>query len=263
MAETVQEREVVLSSRVRLARNHADLPFPSVMDEETAQESIRRVVHAMDAKGMRLLRMANLSPIQRQVLVERHLISLDLLRHAESAAALVQDDESVCVMINEEDHLRIQALQKGFALKESAQLAFAADDLLGDTLHYAFDSEWGFLTSCPTNTGTGMRASTMLHLPALTWTGEMSKVSQAIGKLGLTIRGLYGEGSEAQGDLYQLSNQITLGRTEKEILEAMQAVTAQMAGWERKARQALHTADRIALEDRLLRSMGMMERARR
>ena len=213
MAETVQERDVVLSSRVRLARNHADLPFPGVMDEEAAQESIRRAVHAMDARGMRLLRMANLSPIQRQVLVERHLISLDLLRNAETAAALVQDDESVCVMINEEDHLRIQALKSGFALKETAMLAFAADDLMGDSLHYAFDAEWGFLTSCPTNTGTGMRASTMLHLPALTWSGEMSKVSQVIGKLGLTIRGLYGEGSEAQGDIYQLSNQITLGRS--------------------------------------------------
>jgi protein arginine kinase len=261
MPEESKSEDVVLSSRVRLARNHADLPFPNAMEDEDAQESIRRSADALEPRKMRLLRMAQIPFIQRQVLVERHLISLDLIEEPMNAAVLLQDDESVSIMLNEEDHLRIQAIQKGFALEEAARLAFEADDALSEVLHYAFDNNLGYLTACPTNTGTGMRASAMLHLPALTWSGEMTKVSQAVAKLGLTMRGLYGEGSEAQGDIYQISNQVTLGRTEKEILDAIAAVVGQMIDWERKVRVALHSGDKLELEDRLFRALGIMERA--
>jgi len=255
--------DVVLSSRVRLARNHAGLPFPGKMEDAGAQESIRRTTQAMENRPLQLQRMEELSVLQRQVLVERHLISADLLRKPDQSAVLLRDDEAISIMLNEEDHLRIQALQKGLALSEAAELAFTEDDILADTIHYAFDNEWGYLTTCPTNVGTGLRVSAMLHLPALTWSGEMTKVMQAVAKLGLTLRGLYGEGSEAQGDIYQISNQVTLGRTESELIEAIQAVSGQMVEWERKVRLALHEGDRVAMEDRLMRGLGVMERARK
>ncbi|MEG0767164.1 MAG: ATP--guanido phosphotransferase, partial [Clostridia bacterium] len=228
-------------------------------------ETIRRTVQALEgsAQPYQLLRIHDVSPLQRQVLVEKHLISIDLLRHVDGAAVLLHPDETISIMINEEDHLRVQTLLPGQALDEAATLAFAVDDAIGAHVRYAFDPEWGFLTSCPTNTGTGMRASTMLHLPVLTQAEQMGRVAQAIAKLGLTIRGLYGEGSTAQGDLYQISNQITLGRTEQEMIDMLSTVVQQVAGWEREARQTLLQQDRVAVEDQLLRSLGIMERARR
>ncbi|MDR1569211.1 MAG: protein arginine kinase [Oscillospiraceae bacterium] len=263
MPDSVPDRDVVLTCRVRLARNHADLPFPGFLDVEQAQESIRRATNALEPHELRTVSLDRMTPIQRQALVERHLISRDLLRTPERSAVLLNDDETLSVMINEEDHLRVQAFVNRFDLPLAAKIAFEADDWLSSKLSFAYDIELGYLTACPTNTGTGMRASAMLHLPALTWSGEMGKVTQAVSKLGLTLRGLYGEGSEAQGDLYQLSNQVTLGRTESDILDDMQSATNQMVDWERKVRVALHAGDRIALEDRLMRALGVMERARR
>jgi len=263
MLESTLERDVALTSRVRLARNHADLPFPGFLDAEQAQESIRRVVLALEPRRLRVMTVDQLSPVQRQAMVERHLISRDLLRKPDRSAVLTSGDETLSVMINEEDHLRVQAIVNKFDLKQAASIAFEADDWLSNKLNFAYDMELGYLTACPTNTGTGMRASVMLHLPALTWSGEMPKVTQAVSKLGLTLRGLYGEGTEAQGDLYQLSNQVTLGRAEDDILDEMQAATSQMIDWERKVRVALHAGDKLALEDRLMRALGVMERARR
>ncbi|GHU74054.1 protein-arginine kinase [Clostridia bacterium] len=272
------ESDVVLTSRVRLARNHADLPFPGFLDPEKAQESIRRAAETFAPHGLRLLRMDALTSLQRQTMVERHLISRDLLRAPERTAVLLSEYEltddrfdpnadlpskMLSVMINEEDHLRVQAFVNEFNLNEAARIAFEADQWITEKLAVAYDEEFGYLTACPTNTGTGMRASTMLHLPALTWSGEMGKVTQAVSKLGLTLRGLYGEGTEALGDLYQLSNQVTLGRTEQEIIDDMQSAASQMLDWERKVRVALHAGDRIALEDRLMRAQGVMERARK
>lgn len=263
MHDAIPERDVALISRVRLARNYQDLPFPGFLDAEQAQESIRRAVAVLEPRDMKLLAIDQMQPFQRQAMVERHLISRDLLKNPERSAVMLDQSESLSVMINEEDHLRIQAFVPMFDLNAAAKLAFDADDWLSAKLSWAYDMELGYLTACPTNTGTGMRASAMLHLPALTWSGEMGKVTQAVSKLGLTLRGLYGEGTEAQGDLYQLSNQVTLGRNEHDILDDMQSATSQMIDWERKVRVALHAGDRLALEDRLMRALGVMERARR
>ena len=263
MHDSIPERDVVLTSRVRLARNHSDLPFPGFLDAEQAQESIRRIVSALTPHNMSLLAIDQMQPTQRQAMVERRLISRDLLKNPERSAVMINEDETLSVMINEEDHLRIQAFMPHYDLPTAAKAAFDADDWLLSKLTYAYDTELGYLTACPTNTGTGMRASVMLHLPGLTWSGEMGKVTQAVSKLGLTLRGQYGEGTEAQGDLYQLSNQVTLGRTEQEILDDMQSASNQMIDWERKVRVALHAGDRLALEDRLMRALGVLERARR
>ncbi|GHV26829.1 protein-arginine kinase [Clostridia bacterium] len=257
--------DVALTSRVRLARNHADLPFPGFQDLTQAQESIRRAVRALsdDKHNLRPIELDKMSDLDRQSLVERRVISRDLLRAPERCAVLRSDDEMISVMINEEDHLRIQAFSNKFDLTHAAERAFEVDDWLSESLSFAFDPELGYLTACPTNTGTGMRASVMLHLPALTWSGEMNKVTAALSKLGMTLRGLYGEGSEAQGDLYQLSNQWTLGRSEEEILDEMIAASSQMVAMERKVRLGLQLSDKITLEDRLYRAIGILERCRK
>ncbi|MDR2506134.1 MAG: protein arginine kinase [Oscillospiraceae bacterium] len=261
-SESVMDNDVAISSRMRLARNFADLPFPGFMDMEQAQESVRRCVSAL-SDTLTPYALDKLPPLKRMILVEKHLISRDLLKTPERSAAMISSDEKLSVMINEEDHLRIQSFAPAFELDLAFAKAFEADTRLQEKMNFAYDTDLGFLTACPTNTGTGMRASVMLHLPALTWSGEISKVTQAVSKLGLTIRGLYGEGTEAQGDLYQLSNQVTLGRTEEEILSDVKTAASQMVEWERRIRAALHAGDKINLEDRMLRALGVLERARK
>ena len=209
-----------------------------------------------------LLRINDLGDDERRRLVEHHLISYDLLKYPQRSAALISSGETVSVMLNEEDHLRIQGLLPGMQLERSAELAFTADDALGAQSVYAFDPQWGYLTSCPTNVGTGMRASAMLHLPAITRNGQIGAIMQAVAKLGLTVRGLYGEGSEAQGDLYQLSNQVTLGRSEEDVIRSLQAATEQIVGHERAMRERAEKKDMYALQDQLLRSWGEAVNAR-
>ena len=263
----VHQNDVVLSSRVRLARNYQDIPFPTMMNDVWAAESVRRATDAMgamdDADAYELLRLHDEAPVDRQALVERHLVSRDLIRRADIAAALIRRDGRVSIMVNEEDHLRIQTLLPGDQLETAAALARSVDDRFERTVQYAFDEQLGYLTTCPTNTGSGMRASVMLHLPALTMAGQMGAVNQGVAKLGLTIRGLYGEGSEAQGNLYQVSNQITLGRTEQEIVETIGAVGKQLTDLERRQREVLKERDEAALEDQLMRSVGVFAYARR
>ena len=265
--EIAHQNDVVISSRVRLARNYQDIPFPTMMNDVWAAESVRRATDAMasmdDSISYRLLRLHDEAPVDRQALVERHLVSRDLIRRADFAAALIRQDGRVSIMVNEEDHLRIQTLMTGDQLETAAALARSVDDRFERAVQYAFDEQLGYLTTCPTNTGSGMRASVMLHLPALTMTNQMGAVNQGVAKLGLTIRGLYGEGSEAQGNLYQVSNQITLGRTEQEIVETIAAVCKQLTGLERKMRGALKERDPVALEDQLMRSVGIFAHARR
>lgn len=264
---TAHQNDVVISSRVRLARNYQDIPFPSMMNDVWAAESVRRTTDAVAAAGdaatYRLVRLADTAVAERQALIEQHLISRDLGRRADIAAALIRQDERVSIMVNEEDHLRIQALMPGDQLATAAALAREVDECIEKKVQYAFDDQLGYLTACPTNTGSGMRASEMLHLPALTMAGQMGAVNQGVAKLGLTIRGLYGEGSEALGTLYQVSNQITLGRTEEEIVETISAVCNQLTELERKQRQALLGRDAVVLEDQLMRSVGVFTHARR
>ena len=255
---------VVVSDRVRLARNYHDLPFSTVKSPENALLCTARARQAMEAleDEYTLYQLNAMPQLERQKLVERHLISHDLLKNVDIGAALIRSDKRVSVMVNEEDHLRIQAIGNGTSLAQTAQEAFAAEEALEDVCTFSFDPQLGYLTSCPTNTGTGMRASLMMHLPMLTRYKQMGNVNQSIAKLGLTIRGIYGEGSEALGDLYQVSNQVTLGRTEEEIIDAVNAVGQKMIDMELALRQRAMKEKASELTDALWRSYGLLRYAR-
>ena len=259
------EQDVVISSRVRLARNYMDTPFFPKITQDQAEAMIARAQSALEgdeAAGYHITRMVELNEHERKGLVEHHLISYDLLKFAEWSAAMISSSKDVSVMINEEDHLRIQGLLPGLQLERAAELAFEADDRLSRQGKYAFDAQWGYLTSCPTNAGTGMRASTMLHLPALSATGQINAIVQAIAKLGMTVRGLYGEGSDAVGCLFQVSNQVTLGRSEEDIIRSLVAATMQLTGRERQVRQQMFQRDEVGVSDKLWRSVGILKSAR-
>ena len=258
--------DVVISSRVRLARNYKDVPFASMMNHAGAEKTIDYAAQAVIAAGrdqdFQMLRMEALSTDERNRLVEHHLISYDLLKFTDLSAALISRDKTLSIMVNEEDHLRIQGLLPGMQLIHAAEIAFDADSMLSVNHEYAFDTQWGYLTSCPTNTGTGMRASTMLHLPALSATRQMGAVTQAVSRLGLTVRGLYGEGSAALGNLYQLSNQVTLGKTEEDMIRSLIAATRQLADHELAVREKLIERNPAEREDKIMRSVGIMSQAR-
>jgi len=260
--------EIVVSSRVRLARNYYDLPFSNLDKPENAQRCIDRAKQAMDSVApedhFSLYLLRDMNKMEQLSLMEQHLVSKDLLQHSDVGAALIRDDQHISVMVNEEDHLRIQAMLNGFSLLDAASLAFTAEDKLASVCDFSFDNQLGYLTACPTNTGTGMRASLMLHLPLLARCKQMGVVTQTVAKLGLTIRGIYGEGSEALGYLYQVSNQVTLGRTENEIIEAVSAVGKQLMDMEnalrvRSDQESLHFQDGIWRSYGTLRFAKQME----
>ena len=257
--------KIILSSRVRLARNYEDLPFSPRITPEQSDQCVQRTLEALRElpEAYTFLPLRSLEETDQQALMESHLISPDLLKNPEKAAVLVREDEKISVMMNEEDHLRIQAFSDGMRLEEAAENAFSIEDILQTHLSFAFDPQLGYLTACPTNTGTGMRASVMLHLPMLTAFKQMGKVNQLAAKLGLTIRGIYGEGSEAQGNLYQLSNQVTLGRTEKEIVDTVTALAGQISDMEQAVREKTMEKDGIVLEDQVFRAWGLCRYARR
>ncbi|MBQ8654142.1 MAG: ATP--guanido phosphotransferase [Clostridia bacterium] len=256
----------VLSSRVRLARNYEDLPFDTGKKPEEAATCISRTANALALSGLgdgfQLIRLNTLTDTQRKALAESRLISKDLLREPETAAVLLRHEDAVSVMINEEDHLRIQAVRPGLDLLGAASACFRVDDALSRQVAFAFDKQLGYLTACPTNTGTGMRASLLMHLPMLTVCKQMGNVGQIVAKVGLTIRGVYGEGNEALGNLYQVSNQVTLGRTEQELISAVTAVGHQLKDMEAVLREKTFTTSRVTLEDTIFRAWGLMKFAR-
>ncbi|HYE82986.1 MAG TPA: protein arginine kinase [Clostridia bacterium] len=258
--------DIILSSRIRLARNIADIPFPSGLDAERAKSVIDMVRDSLSKTDMPLkfrdYIMKDVPSIERQFLVERHLISPGLSKNSTSGAAIISGDGVLSIMVNEEDHIRIQAILSGLQIKKAWEMASNIDDVLEQELEYAYNENWGYLTSCPTNVGTGMRASVMVHLPALNITGNMNKILQAVAHIGLTIRGLYGEGTEIVGNIFQISNQITLGRAEEEIVENLTAVTRQIIDKEKEARKVLLGNNRIQIEDKIWRSWGIMKNAR-
>ncbi|AEF93078.1 ATP:guanido phosphotransferase [Desulfotomaculum nigrificans CO-1-SRB] len=263
------ESDIVISSRVRLARNLVDTPFPHLLGHENADKVIYAVQTAIgnekikaDIGELELSRMTELTPTERQILVEKHLISPDLLEHPEKKAVVLRNDEVVSIMVNEEDHLRIQCLLPGLQLKECWDLANKVDDGLEHILDYAFSEQVGYLTACPTNVGTGLRASVMLHLPAMVMTQQINGVLTTLSKLGLTVRGLYGEGTQASGNLFQVSNQVTLGLTEEEIVDNLIMVTMQLVSQERAARLALYKEQQYQIEDRVWRAFGLLKYAR-
>lgn len=261
---------LVLSTRIRLARNLVNHPFApraSLEDRETIYNDVlaaaRETVSLSNALSFRLDRMER---VDRQLLHERHLVSKELAGLEEQAvvrpgAALLIRDR-VGVMLNEEDHLRMQGLRSGFALEETYREVDKLDFELGQRLPFAFHPEFGYLTSCPTNVGTGLRASVLIHLPGLVLTKEISKVLQGLAQVGLTFRGLYGEGSELVGNFFQLSNQTTLGKSEKELLDHLAKMVRQVIEYEEQARQVLLRDARTIIEDKVWRAYGLLRNAR-
>ncbi|MBS4021225.1 MAG: protein arginine kinase [Dethiobacter sp.] len=259
--------EIVLSSRVRLARNINNMSFPYLAPDSQTEEVQKQVKSIYEQKNrdfadFAFFQVKDVLPLQRQVLIEKHLISPLLVREPHNSAVLMRQDEAVIIMINEEDHLRIQCLLPGLQLEQALQEAMSYDDLLERELDYAFDENWGYLTVCPTNVGTGLRASVMVHLPALVLTKQINRVLAAIAQVGLAVRGLYGEGSEMVGNLVQISNQITLGQSEVEIVRNLYSVTKQVIEQEFQARQLLLNEGRERLADRVNRALGILRYAR-
>lgn len=261
--------DIVLSSRIRLARNLTPMPFPQLLDETKGKQSMQLIKDAFaqaedkEVRDMEIAAFNQLSALDREILVEKHLTSPN---HVASGSAFrglaVNRDGSLAVMINEEDHLRIQCLLPGLQLEQSYAMAGRVDDGLEKHLDYAFDERRGYLTSCPTNVGTGMRASVMLHLPAMAMAGQINQVFQNISQLGMTVRGLYGEGTEIVGSLYQLSNQVTMGLTEEDIINNLSIITGQIIQQERLLRQKMHQEMQYQLEDKIGRSYGILTNAR-
>ncbi len=258
------EGDIVLTSRVRLARNLAGRPFVNRATLEQDNEVLEQVRAALEGwqEPMSCVPMSGLEKAKRQSLVERHLISQELTG-IESGALILNPEETVAIMVNEEDHLRIQSLQPGYQLRAAFEAANAVDDALEASLDFAFDEEWGYLTCCPTNVGTGMRASAMMHLPALALTRQIGTVLSTLGKIGLTIRGIYGEGTDALGCVFQVSNQVTLGVSEEDILRRVSTAVESIVRNERFARNYLREQRGADLEDKLWRSYALLTHARK
>jgi len=258
---------VAISSRVRLARNFVEFPFPGQASPSQLEEVEQKIRRWWNTGGLKSLGIADCISIkeipenERMALVDKHLISPKLSRQG-YGGVIITKDESVSIMVNEEDHLRIQTLLSGSQLREAWELASQVDDLFDAAFAYAWSPQVGYLTCCPTNVGTGMRASIMLHLPGLAYSGQLGLIIGAISKVGIMVRGMFGEGSEAQGNIYQISNQITLGQSEEEIIEALNRVTNQVIGQELEARQKLAGSDNLALSDRVWRAYGILANAR-
>ncbi len=257
------EGDIVLSTRIRLARNLDEYPFPARLDKKgkrKVSELVRDALLCDNTGSFSYIEMNSLTPSQAVSLAERHLISPEFTTDREGRGLLLTEDESVSIMLCEEDHIRLQVMKSGLALKEAYDIASKIDDVLDSRLHYAFDERIGYLTQCPTNLGTAMRASVMLHLPALTATGKISSIAATVSKLGLTIRGAYGEGSSARGCIYQMSNRITLGITEQAALDNLSAITLQIAAQERDTQVRL--LKNPSEEDKVYRAAGIMQNAR-
>ncbi|GAB5560834.1 MAG: protein arginine kinase [Synoicihabitans sp.] len=253
---------VILMTRVRLARNLAQHRFPGRADDNERTSIFQRCFDSLvETPGLKRsfsVSIEELNSQQRQLLVERHLISRELSEGATGAGAVINRDQSVSVMVNEEDHLRIQVLRSGFQLKKAWNTIDQLDSALEDALDYAYSPQLGYLTACPTNLGTGLRASVMMHLPALVISGQMEKVVRAVNQLGMVVRGLFGEGSDASGSIFQISNQTTLGESEDVIVKRLQSVLKSIVEHELNARDKLLENDPAKFPDKIGRAFGIL-----
>jgi len=260
------ENDIVISSRIRLARNVSGYPFISKateQDRHRVEETVYRAVkNVHENDELFEVDLESLSPIERQFLVERQLISREIAENAGPRAVYIANDESYSIMVNEEDHLRMQAVTSGLNLNKVWERINSLDDHLEAYIPYAFSEELGYLTACPTNVGTGMRVSVMLHLPAVSISQEIDKVFRGLQKLNLAVRGIYGEGSQALGEFYQISNQVTLGRSETELIQQVQEIVERIVQYERKAREAILKTDEELLLDKASRALGVLQTAR-
>lgn len=257
--------DIVMSSRIRVARNLVDYPFSHWASKRQEREVLKASEATLQKskllKGSMTVHMNEISDLDKQFLLERHLISREHILRPECKSVIIGDKEIISIMVNEEDHLRIQIMQSGLNLMQGWRIADQLDDDLSKDLVFAYDKKWGYLTACPTNTGTGLRASVMLHLPALVMTKQINRVIQAITKLGMVVRGLYGEGTEAEGNLFQISNQITLGRSETEIVDHIEQIIRQLIGHEESARKQLLKQNQNILQDTICRALGTLRNA--
>ncbi len=258
--------DIIISSRVRLARNLKEFLFSAKADREDLLSVLETVDHALAGMtqnaGFVSLRMDNLSDLEKTLLLERRLISPNFARSKNPAGLVIWRDECTSLMINEEDHIRIQAMQSALGLREAWELAFEIDNELGEHLNYAFSEQFGYLTACPTNVGTGLRASIFVHLPALNAAKKIDQVFRELGPREISFRGFYGEGTRVMGDIYQISNQLTLGRVEKRIIDRMILVAKRITELEREARVKLLKKNRIKIEDRVFRAVAVLQAAK-
>ncbi|HVZ65250.1 MAG TPA: protein arginine kinase [Lacunisphaera sp.] len=254
---------VVLMTRIRLARNLAHEPFPGWAKDAQRRDIRDRCMQAVAAlpqmkRGL-AIPVESLDELQKQILVERHLISRELCHAKAGSGIVISKDQSCVVMVNEEDHLRIQVLRAGFQFKKVWNTINTLDSELEEFLDYAFSPKLGYLSACPTNLGTGIRASAMMHLPALVITGQMEKVVRAVNQLGMAVRGLFGEGSDASGSIFQISNQTTLGESEEEIIKHLHGVLTTIIEQELNARDKLSESDPNKLYDKIGRAYGILQ----
>ena len=258
-----EQSDIVVSTRIRLARNIEEYPFPNKLNTKTRMELnnvIKEAVESDNKYNLRFIEMRTLARFEAASMAERHIISPEFASDLDGRALMLSPEEDISIMLNEEDHIRLQVMKSGFALDEAYFVANELDDMLGSKFNFAFDERIGFLTQCPTNLGTGMRASVMLHLPALTLSGQIHKLINTISKLGLTFRGAFGEGTNAVGDMYQLSNQITLGISEEFAIKNLKAITLQLCAQERSAREEM--LKDVVTEDKIFRAYGLLKWAR-
>jgi protein arginine kinase len=260
------ESDIVVSTRIRLARNLVGYPFMSCADDDIRQQlvdSLRKTITNTNVgRDFQFIDVAALDELDTRLLVERQLISRELAQSDGPRGVIIGNSERVSIMLNEEDHVRMQLLDSGFSLQQCWEQINSLDDALEDQASFAFDESLGYLTACPTNVGTGIRISVMLHLPGLRITGEVQKVHQAAQKINLAVRGLYGEGSQAMGDFYQISNQVTLGCSEQHLLDNLAEVVPNILGYERRVRDLLCRDNRANLDDQISRAMGILTSAR-
>lgn len=258
--------DIVLSTRVRLARNIAGYRFQSGLNALESREILKKVETTLSTRGYLkegiFVQLDEVSEIDRKLLLERHLISKELMTNYKNAGLVITDGGRLSLMIGEEDHLRIQSLVSGFNLEEGWKKVETVERDLGEAIEYAYHPRFGFLTACPTNTGTGIRASILIHLPGLVLTKEIGKVLRGISQIGLTFRGIYGEGSDVMGNYFQISNQTSLGKTEEELMDHLAKITKQVVEYEENAREILMRDAKTQIEDKIWRAYGILKFAR-
>ena len=259
------ESEIVISARARLARNIAHVPYAHRANNKKLGEVVNRVLKAADIAGFdskNFFCNDELDDSQKSILIERHLISPALASKNGNCGVLVMEKECCSVMINEEDHLRMQSMKTGFEPIGALEEVVCVENKFSSALSFSFSKEYGYLTACPTNMGTGLRVSVLIHLPALVLTKEIQRVIRSAGQLGLAVRGYYGEGSDVVGNLFQISNQTSLGKTEREIVDGLISVVKQVIEYEKHGADTLMKEAKSQIEDKIFRSIGILKTAR-
>ena len=265
MNKHINESDIAVMTRIRLARNIKNLPYPRKMSPIQASELVKKVISAFEnspiKESLKQYEISKLSELEKKALIEKHLISQELCASPVPSVAIISADEKISVMVNEEDHLRIQVFSDGLDAQPAYDTAKNIEKLLSETLEFDYDDEFGYLTSCPTNAGTGLRASVMLHLPAISSAQQVNPLLKWAANLGMTVRGLYGEGSRAGGALYQLSNQITMGTGEEDIITRFTAAACSLISEERRISSQLFENNPYEMKDKCLRSLGLLKNA--